>query len=233
MSNKLFAIDISGSTSGSFYYNHVEQILKSMLEPSDIIIFWDDKSEIVSHQEAYFWISKRNGRGGTYPIVIAQEIVKSHLQVCEIILITDGEVSTSDIDKCDVFLLSHHILFTKCTCFIISKSSSVNLSVICPFSRNCPSTTTQLNSDTSFVNTAPIISVSPEDIDLLEQIDQINTFEELSSKYDSISRALTARVLGTTGDKKLHDQCVALQRRITKTFAPKDSHSIQFNSTIY
>jgi hypothetical protein len=63
----------------------------------------------------------------------------------------------------------------------------------------------------------------PEDIELLNNLNQIHTFEELSIHYESISRALVSRVLGTTGDRKLRDECVALQARITKHFVKSRS----------
>lgn len=59
----------------------------------------------------------------------------------------------------------------------------------------------------------------------MNNIDNINTFEDLALKFEALSRALSARVLGTSGDRKLRDQVVQLQSRVTKNFVKKESNS--------
>ena len=62
---RVFAIDNSGSTSGSkVYWDTVEQILKGV-SASDKIIFWNDSSQIVPHNNLINFL--RKGSCGTSP----------------------------------------------------------------------------------------------------------------------------------------------------------------------
>jgi hypothetical protein len=156
---KIFAIDISGSTSGSFYYNHVDEIMKSLFTEGDFIIFWNDKFQSISRSEAQYFFSRKYGGGGTYPVAIAEAVQHFNLDTLhsDLILITDGEVSVSDVDASDSFIISPNIRFRRCTCYIIGKWTPVKLSVSCPFSRFCPSSTIHLNNDTNYTLVQPSV----------------------------------------------------------------------------
>jgi hypothetical protein len=222
---KVFAIDISGSTSGSFYYNHVDQIMKNLYQENDFIIFWNHEFKSVSYDESQQFIAEKQGNGGTCPLKIAEAIHQYHLDAHNLILIliTDGEVGVSEVDSCDSFIIKHNIRFASSICYIIGRSTSINLSVSCPFSRFCPFSTIQLKDETSYSQVQPAVCVTKEDIELLNNLNQINTFEELTFHYEPILRALTSRVFGTTGDRALRNECVALRVRITKNFVTKES----------
>ncbi|KAH7820713.1 uncharacterized protein MONOS_2084 [Monocercomonoides exilis] len=220
----IFAIDISGSTTGDFYYNHVNDIFTKNYQDSDVILFWNHTRKFVSEKEALGFFKAQRGGGGTTPSQIVQGLHEK-VKNCEdyhLILITDGEVGTFEIDECDKLIKSYQMSFFFTTTYVISKYGT-NVSVSCPFNRYNGSVVIEISDNTPHEQVAPSLQVSKEDQALLDHVDSISTFEELKQQYDAISRALVSRTLGTTGDKTLHNQFVAMQNRIAKTFSKSDS----------
>ncbi|KAK2949823.1 hypothetical protein BLNAU_15218 [Blattamonas nauphoetae] len=220
-----FAIDISGSTSHRFYYDHVLTIFNDMYKPGDVILFWHDSSFFVDHKLARLHFSRAQGLGGTSPSEILTQITSNGFSTTEIhlVLITDGEIDVEEIDSCDALIKMNSIQFGFVSTFIISKMGNGNMSVAASFNRQCGSTVTILRDETRYGLVAPSVAVSNADMLLLSRINTINTFAELSAAFDGLTRALTARMLGSKGDRALHDEVVAMRTRIARTFSQPHS----------
>jgi hypothetical protein len=65
--------------------------------------------------------------------VVAKEITSNKYE--RVILVTDGEVDDNDVQSCDEILKDFK--FAKTICYIITNTNNVNMSVTCPFTRNC------------------------------------------------------------------------------------------------
>jgi len=211
--NKCFAIDYSGSTSGSsFYHDNVRAILESKFEEGDEIIIWDSSSKFVSYEE-YMEINRnRKGWGGTYPKCLFQSVFSRHPKAnySEFILISDGEVCNRDVEDVDR-IINENIENFKCNYSeVYLLGNGANLSVACPFTRLNPSKTIVKNPNCK----DQIIDVSDEDLKTIDEIDAINTLEEFNLKYESLEKALVARFLGTDGDKELRKSVLLMQKRI-------------------
>ncbi|ORX82321.1 hypothetical protein BCR32DRAFT_326884 [Anaeromyces robustus] len=219
--HKCFAIDCSGSTSGSgFYHENVRLILDSKFEDGDEIIVWDSNSKYIS-LESYMDINrKRKGYGCTYPQYIFDSIFKKYNEVnySEFILISDGYVSNSDIEKTDRIIQENRNRFNCEYTEVYLFGNYANLSVACPFTR--------FNSSKTIVKTAnstedQVISVSDEDLNTIKEFDNINTLDEFEAKYDSLEKAFIVRLLGTSGDQKLRISVLKMQKRINADNATK------------
>lgn len=109
------------------------------------------------------------GRGGTSPELVAQEVVRIGLK--KIILVTDGQVSDHSVQACDKLLDKHK--FTKTICYIISTSgyqSGVNLSVTCPFTRQCDNEVYEKSYNGVLKK---LVQHTPEDYKILDTLDEI------------------------------------------------------------
>ncbi len=60
---------------------------------------WHHDTRVSSKKEFEFAIANMRGGGGNYAYKVAEEIVKN--KYSHIILITDGEIMDSDVQKCD------------------------------------------------------------------------------------------------------------------------------------
>jgi hypothetical protein len=78
------------------------------------------------------------------------------------------------------------------------------MSVQAAFCRYCGSRVITLKEDKLYAEVEPEIEISEEDHALLNDISKINTFDELMKIYDCLVRALTARVIGSRGDKFIY-----------------------------
>jgi hypothetical protein len=210
----LFAVDFSTSISNNvFYHSQVARIVSENYQDGDLIILWDHEYKSVSKTRLDEVTTNRQGGGGTSPIAIAQAAldIGSSAQG-RLVLITDGEVGVKSIDQCDAFLKTHSLSFTSVAGFIIG--SEGNLSVLCPFTRTCPHTICTI---TGAGTPVEIVRVSVADQAILAQIGEIRTMKAFTTSYDSLKRALTARTLGTVGDRVLRDQVIDMQNRIVRS----------------
>ncbi|KAK2950263.1 hypothetical protein BLNAU_14847 [Blattamonas nauphoetae] len=224
----LFAIDVSGSTGHSFYYDHVLAIFNDNWQDGDVILFWDHTHEYTTKDKAIKHFQSRNGRGGTQPSEIVSGILERknmNTSRMRLLIITDGEINTGDIDRCDSLIKQNEVRFGFVETYVVSKYGQPNMSIAASFNRYCGSTVTLLTNEQKYDTVTPVQTVTPADMQLLDSIRDINTFEELAQVYEGLSRALTARILGTTGDRALHDEFVAMKARIAKTFSKKESSS--------
>lgn len=140
----VIAIDISGSTSGCrHYFENVKKILDQVYDESYMIIEWNGDAKITSKNSMLQRINGLNGEGWTSPSSIIRLLMKKSIKrINHLVLITDGQVSTSEIDKCDHDIKSSSMTFQKFDGYIIGNRYA-NMSVTCPFTRSCSHTVTQ------------------------------------------------------------------------------------------
>jgi len=217
--HKCFAIDYSGSTSGSsFYHENVYSILKEKLTDEDEIIVWDGSSKYIS-KEDYMEINKgRKGYGWTAPKSIFDSIFSRHEEAyySEFILISDGCIDDSEVKSLDEEIQKNRERFNCDYTEIYLLGCGANLSVSCPFTRFNGSKTIVRESNST---NDKVISISDEDLNTINEIDQINTMEEFNGKFDKLEKAFIARLLGTSGDQKLRISVLKMHKRINANMA--------------
>jgi hypothetical protein len=149
------------------------------------------------------WIEKKMGRGGTNPARVVEAIIQSNIKSEDyhLILITDGEIHVGAVDETDRMIEENKVTFSYVTVYVIGRGIFMNLSVQAAFSRYSGSRVITLNDDRNYEEVEPDVVVSQEDLELLEGISQIKNYNQFLAQYDGIKRALTARVLGTVGDR--------------------------------
>ncbi|OUM56329.1 hypothetical protein PIROE2DRAFT_19107 [Piromyces sp. E2] len=222
--NKCFAIDYSGSTSGNtFYHENIREILESKYQEGDEIIIWDSSSRYITLDEYMKINRERRGYGGTYPKCLFESVFSKHPTVAnysEFILISDGQIYSGDVDELDKIIANNTEKFKCDYTEVYLFGYGANLSVACPFTRLNPSKTIVKNPSGEHQT----IDVSHEDLKTIDEIDAINTLDEFNSKYDSLEKALIARLLGTGGDKELRKSVLLMQKRINSDNAKKSEN---------
>lgn len=211
---RVFAIDVSGSTGNcSFYHSKVTEIREEMYRSGDYIIIWDDKAKKISYTDMESINNRMDGFGGTYPQVIPP-LLRSEFPsnvIDHLILITDGQISSSDIDKLDRDLLNYPIKFKKVTVYIIGPQNEANLSVSCPFTRYCEHKIYQFESEDDY---GTVINVSQKSIDAVSKINTISKINDFMNEYNSIANGLIARFIGSNGDKVISTDIIKMGTRI-------------------
>lgn len=176
-----FMVDVSGSTGSSDnYWSTVWELFG--LHANDIGQYyeWDDSIRKVSKKQMEEQIQKKHGKGGTSPEVVANEVIAKQLK--KVILITDGQVGQHNVTNCDKILENYK--FTKTICYIIASSGygGLNMSVTCPFTRNCENEVYEKHINTPLKK---LVQYTPEDYKILDTLDDI-TLENFEANYDKI-----------------------------------------------
>ena len=103
-------------------------------------------------------------------------------------------------------------MFSFVSTFIIKTGGQdLNESVGCPYSRNCPNFTYIIDEKG---NQKEHVSLLKEDIEIFNNLDKINTYNELQSKFWNIFRVVKAKCLGKNGDDKLKNKFLNFKRKI-------------------
>ena len=211
--NRLIAIDDSGSTGGStFYWSNVTSIIANASD-QDKFMLWDSESKITTLAVVRNRALQKAGMGGTVPNLVAQKLVNDS-SITHLVLITDGEVTQHDVDLCDQTLQRLNRRITT-DCHVISHNP--NLSVTCPFSRLGETTV-----HTYQAGHQVVLSVSAEDMAVLDRIDTINTYQELLDMFSTLENVLTVQNMGRD-DYKTRDRLLAMQARILRNLAETGS----------
>lgn len=221
---RFFAIDTSSSTTNvSDYWRIVSLLVKDYYQEGDKIIEWNSTARYITKDKLNEFIMKKRGYGGgTYPIQIIYALEETTRNPFELILVTDGEIYTNDIDSCDKELLKSGIKFASSKIIVISRHPDI--SVAAPFIRNCPSEIiTPISEDIEQAVLNYLQPVSNEDIQTLNNLKQIASIADFEANYESILRALTARLIGTVGDQDLRNEICKMQGRIIRSKATEKS----------
>jgi hypothetical protein len=204
----LIAIDFSGSTGGQiFYWQTVQKIFDNYSEARCIL--WDDRVQEPSRQIVQKQITNRNGFGGTRPEYVAKYCVEKKIK--NLVLITDGEVDSKSVELSDKFLSNYK--FDHIEAHIIFNSSSCNLSVTAPFTRNSPNKIYLYNK--SEIEPKIIQSIDKDDFELYEKLETINTAEEFNIIFDKLKQLIIAQNIGRNGlEKSFIKKLTSLRNRI-------------------
>jgi len=227
----LIAYDCSGSTINVDNYHAVTQRVLSEFGSADAataggvrIVRWDDRWYEISRAELDSINRAKRGYNGTQISAVADAIAALNFKG-RLILITDGEVDGSSVDRCDLTLGSLGIAdrFTSVDVHIISNAP--NLSVSCPFTRHCTHRIQVYNK----TNPVPEYTnvVRSEDIALLTNLDSIQTIAAFEEAHDGLLGALTARMMGRGAvDTQIHDQLVRLRARLLAELSRHNTHGV-------
>ena len=206
----LFAFDNSGSISDNpLYFKTIERLVKKFYKIGDKFFLWGSQYTEQSKFQIEEWIKRMKGIEGTSVLNIAKlsDTCLSHRD--HLLIVTDGCVDESDIERTDVFIKSKNIQFKFVSVYIIGNNG--NLSIGAAFCRNCPFRTyLVLNGNKGMKGP----SLSYEDIEALDQISNINTVEQFYSLYDKLYSAIQAKQLGRQGDMELKNKLELLRSRI-------------------
>ncbi len=85
-------------------------------------------------------------------------------------MITDGQVSDHNVVSCDKILEGYK--FTKTVCYIIASTGygNLNMSVTCPFTRNCDNEVYEKEANSPLKK---LVKFTPEDYKILDTLDDI------------------------------------------------------------
>ena len=196
----LFCIDDSGSTDMSdFYYSELKDIISYYYSKNrgDIFYLWNEKKQKISYEELEVKIQKQNGFGDTYPSLIVDIIEEEKKSKCRhLVIITDGNVSQSEISEADSKIKKIDYNFDYVTVYILG--SDADLSVGAPFCRNTPNKTFEKKGPND--NFTELVTLSKEDIETIEHLEELDNYEEFKNNYDKIFNAVQAKCIGTSDE---------------------------------
>ncbi len=208
----LIAYDGSGSTGGynnRFYHAQTQHLVAQF--PDAQLVLWDTSPRVVSREELAKINASCTGHGGTNTTAIAQ-----HVKACNfhgrLVIITDGQVDNSCIDRCAA-MLGPAWRFQHVDVHLIDTGGKVNMSVSCAFTRLAPHNVYCYNRQNDY---KPVqqVAVSENDVDALRQIGTIVTVADYETHAAAIERVVVAQTMGTTGDPSLRDAILAMKKRI-------------------
>jgi hypothetical protein len=135
----LIAVDYSGSTGGSGkYWNAVADVIGTLPREKLSFLLWDDGIYPCDYATMMDFCFRKRGMGGTDPSVAASYIAKQFAgEPLTLYLFTDGQVSASSVEKCDVIFKNSPVRFDKVYVHIWNTGGQINLSVSAPFTRFC------------------------------------------------------------------------------------------------
>ncbi len=229
----LFAIDCSGSVEGNeLYHKELNKIMEEYYKNNDDIIYmWDSLNDISPDGYLKVDIKRINefnnnleGYGGTQSFLIA-EIAKQEPEYRDhLLIVTDGEVDFDCIQITQDKLEKTGIEFKYVTLFVIG--NGYNLSVGAPFCRNCENIIFGINEDGERFAMANLL---PDDINNLNEIDSISNYDEFIMKYESLDKAIQAKMIGSEVDHELIKKLKTLKKIIEDEFkdSERDSNDIQ------
>lgn len=212
----LFCIDDSGSTDMSdFYYNELNEIINNyyVKNRGDIFYLWNENKKKITYEELKEKIEKKYGIGDTYPYLIADIIEEEKSNNCRhLVIITDGCVSENKINKADEKIKNINYNFDYVSVYILGDDA--DLSIGAPFCRNTPNKTFSKKGPNDILKEE--ITLSKEDIQTLDNLEEYSNYEKFINNYDKILKAVQAKCIGTS-DKFLKIKLEAMFDNILKS----------------
>ena len=224
----LFAVDCSGSITGcEIYFKKLSDLKLKYYKSSrgDKFYTWGSNYYYKTESEMDSFIANKKGTDGTcsyYIAEIGRETKNENFE--HLIIVTDGSVGTYDIDESDRRVVKYGLKYSFVSTYIIG--SGGDESVGCPFRRNSPGVTYVIDNNG---NETVRASLSKEDIDSLNKIDQINNRNDFESKYESLFNAIRAKTLGKYRDSDLKNKLNNLKARIADVGQEQDNIVNKFN----
>ena len=217
-------IDISGSVGGSeIYWEKVDKIVSENKKAKFIV--WDTDTKEVDYKEVLNYIKTKKGYGGTMISCVASSIVEKNFNDKNIIIITDGEVSPSDVILSEKRLKGFNI--KEVECHIIKASSylyDVDISVPLAFMRNNTSKLYYTNRDNE---TRLVKSINKADYEKLKNI----TLENVMNNFDMIYDLVNILNMGRSGLPEIKQKLLAIRsefiRLSNQNLKTIDGYSVQ------
>jgi len=212
----LFCFDNSGSISGisDIYFNTCNNIINDFYKNGDKFYLWSSSYYSKTYNEIISWINSKNASGGTNSELIAQ-IAKEigNYSNIHLILVTDGEVSESNIKKSDDLMKQYGIKFGYFTGYIVGPNS--NYSVLAPYARDSESQFISVRyNNNKKIETLVEKSVTKADINALKNLENIDDFDKFRENIGRISKAIIALMMGKKNDDELKNRIENMKNRI-------------------
>jgi hypothetical protein len=226
------AYDGSGSTGNQAkYHDETQRIVRALQNVTQRmkILFWDTTHRTITERELAQINKERKGGGGTESACIAEHVRATAFHG-DLVIITDGQVSTQSVDRCAT-LLGADWAFTSVTAHLIDTGGPVNMSVTCPFTRCSPHTIYTYMRAANYERTAAT-SVTAEDLQILERIAAIQTVADFMTVAPTMERAIVARTMGSTGDPGLRDAILAMKKRMMATSGSGSSSVVTLEAAL-
>ena len=237
LTKRLWAIDCSDSIKKNYnpiYQGELRKIVdKYGRNGTNVFYLWNNeamKLNSISHLEKFLSsLSNQNKdfEGFKFTGTLSEKIADIALEEKDIrehlIIITDGSVSLESIQKSDKRMIDNNIQFQFVSTYIILPDDpslppeykvKPDLSVGAPYSRNCQNETIYIKAE----NDEEILaSLSHEDINALDDIDNINSYEKFIKQYTHLDNAFQALSLGRKDfDPNLITKLESLYDRVHK-----------------
>jgi hypothetical protein len=209
MNKTIVYVDISGSvTNCIIYWDKVAEIVS--LNKTAKFIVWDITSKEITYNEMLTYIKTKNGYNGTDISSVALSIVDNKYSDNNIIIITDGEVSSSSVKLSETILIDFNI--KEVECYIIkytSYSSEIDISVPLPFMRNNTSKLYYTNSENI---TTLIKNINKTDYEILKNI----TLENVMNKYNLVYDIINISNMGKSGLPLIKEKLLNIRTEFIK-----------------
>lgn len=173
---------------------------------------WDNNYTVISLMELKTINELKQGYGGTDPECLADFIISNNFRGT-LVFISDGYISEHSVNSFSNKLSTW--TFRMVYVYLIKTSGIVNESVSCPLIRNSPH---ELYIDDN-INKIENVSVSEQDIKIVNNIDKINTVDEFLNILDRIKNPIISMNMGTTGNNQLHTKLIQLKNKIIKNMS--------------
>ena len=204
----ILAIDNSGSTQNKDnYHNYIKnKILPNYFKKDrgDAIYIWESGFKKISYEEMMNINNNKSGSGGTSSSKIAQILTdESNNNYKHLVIVTDGEVSSSEISNSDNIMKNNKNIKLKfVSTFIIETGGSCNLSVGAPYCRDVPNSTILVLKNGEEKRQP---SLFKEDIKEWENLEKNNNYsqKDFLDNFNRIQSAVKAKTLGSSSEETL------------------------------
>ena len=209
----VFALDVSGSTSGATEYFRVAgQLLEEAVSQPGTrvrVLLWNHMVAETTLDGARARVSASCGDGGTDLGPLAKKL-RDDGAGGALILVTDGQVDHASVGRADdVLRTARPASFQRVEVHLISTGSALNLSVAAPFVRSSQFGIHVYDRDGE--RTSATRGDSRTTVDL----SHIATPDQFDQEYDGIYATLLAQNLGRT-NRSAHDAVLAMRARVLK-----------------
>ncbi|KAK8878640.1 hypothetical protein M9Y10_005420 [Tritrichomonas musculus] len=211
----LFAVDISGSIYKETYYHHILQKIFNKYKAGDLILLWDHQAKWSDYQTIKQIWENKEGYGGTYPLAFLRTIQETGKKAPHLIIVTDGEISQGDVQECVPFIHNNNIIFDIVDTYIVGTVGN-NCSIGTIFQKEeVPSRIYLYHPHSDDPEVPQVLDVvSPEDIEVFNEIDQIDTRGKFFMNFNSIFQVVKSRMMGMEANPKIEEKLVNMKNRI-------------------
>ena len=224
-----FAFDNSSSINNikELYFKIIKEIIQTSKE-GDAFFLWGSNITQKNKDEIEKWIIDKNCPGSTFPFYIVEESNRQKALRDHLLIVTDGCVSERKILKCNELMEQYNIKFKYVTIYVIENNGKGNLSVGSPFCRDSPNKTIHIVSEDK---REIFETYSLNDLEIFNNIEKINNYNEFKEKYENLKRVIKAKVLGKKGDENITKKLNNLESTINNSLNidNKDDFFIKIN----